>query len=107
MELLTKAGQTIHSVHDADGNRIAEYDYDPIAQSSTLLREYVWMNGMVVAVTEGGAVYYARTDRHHKAERLHRAFQLPGLLGGVATRILWIGLKLRHIAKNDLQLWSI
>ena len=59
---LTQAGQTIHSVHDADGNRIAEYDYDPLTLTSTLLREYVWMNGEVVAVVEGGVVYYVRTD---------------------------------------------
>ena len=33
---LTQAGQVIHSVHDADGNRIAEYDYDEVSQSATL-----------------------------------------------------------------------
>jgi len=32
-------GQTILSVHDAGGNRIAEYGYDDVAQSSTLIRE--------------------------------------------------------------------
>jgi len=59
---LTQAGQTIHSLHDLDGNRIAEYDYDDVAGTSSLIREYVWMNGQVVAVIEGGAVYYVRTD---------------------------------------------
>ena len=55
-------GQTIHTVHDLDGNRIAEYDYDPTTQVSTLLREYIWMNGLPVAVVENGVVYYIRTD---------------------------------------------
>ena len=58
----TQAGQIIHSVHDLDGNRIAEYDYDDVALTSSLIREYVWMNGRVVAVIEGGAIYYVRTD---------------------------------------------
>ena len=55
-------GQTIHTIHDLDGNRIAEYDYNPTTQVSTLLREYIWMNGLPVAVVENGAVYYVRTD---------------------------------------------
>ena len=59
---LTQAGQIIHSIHDLDGNRIAEYDYDSVAGTSSLIREYVWMNGQVVAVIEGGAIYYVRTD---------------------------------------------
>jgi YD repeat-containing protein len=42
-------GQTIHSLHDLDGNRIAEYDYNPTTQISTLLREYIWMNGLPVS----------------------------------------------------------
>ena len=33
----------VHRIHDADGNRIAEYDYDPLTLTSTLLREYVWI----------------------------------------------------------------
>lgn len=37
---LIPSSQTIHVVHDADGNRMAEYDYDPVSQTSTLLREY-------------------------------------------------------------------
>jgi hypothetical protein len=52
------SGQTIHSVHDVDGNRIAEYDYDAVAGTSTLIREYVWMAGEAVAVIEGGVTYY-------------------------------------------------
>jgi uncharacterized protein RhaS with RHS repeats len=59
---LTQAGQIIHSIHDLDGNRIAEYDYDDVAQTSSILREYVWMNGQVVAVIEVGSVYHVRTD---------------------------------------------
>lgn len=43
---LTQAGQTIHSIHDLDGNRIAEYDYDAGTGTSTLIREYIWMNGV-------------------------------------------------------------
>ena len=49
---LTSTGQTIHSVFDASGNRIAEYDQN----SGALLREYVWNGLTPVAVIEGGAV---------------------------------------------------
>ncbi|MCB2129154.1 MAG: RHS repeat-associated core domain-containing protein [Rhodobacteraceae bacterium] len=59
---LTQTGEVIHAVHDKDGNRIAEYLYDPVAQSSTLIRQYVWMEGRVVAVVEGGQIYFIRTD---------------------------------------------
>lgn len=55
---LTQAGQTIHSVHDAEGNRLAEYDWDASTSTATLLREYVWFDGVPVAgaggATEGG-----------------------------------------------------
>ena len=44
------------------GNRIAEYEVDALAGTTTLLREYVWMDGTVVAVVEDGAVYHVRTD---------------------------------------------
>ncbi|WP_083781585.1 BRO-N domain-containing protein [Roseovarius sp. 217] len=37
---LTQAGQIIHSIHDLDGNRIAEYDYDDVVLTSSLIREY-------------------------------------------------------------------
>ena len=53
---LTQAGQTIHALFDLDRNRIAEYDYDPVGQTSTLLREYIWMDGRAVAVVEGGVI---------------------------------------------------
>ena len=59
---LTQAGQIIHSVFDIDGNRIAEYLYDDVAQTSCLLREYVWLDGVAVAVIENETVYYVRTD---------------------------------------------
>ncbi|NSX55970.1 RHS repeat domain-containing protein [Parasulfitobacter algicola] len=59
---LTQENRVLHSVHDVDGNRIAEYEWDAVTQTSTLLREYVWMDGMAVAVVEGGAVYFVRTD---------------------------------------------
>ena len=52
----------IHVVHDPDGNRIAEYDYDSATGSSTLIREYIWMAGRPVAVVEGGQIYFIRTD---------------------------------------------
>ena len=59
---LTTAGQTIHSVHGLAGNRIAEYDYDPSTQATTLLREYIWMDGTAIGVVEGGVLYFVRTD---------------------------------------------
>ena len=54
---LTQTGQTIHSIYDLGGNRIAEYDYDDVAQTSTLIREYVWLNGLPIAVTYSRLVY--------------------------------------------------
>lgn len=62
MRRLTQGLQTIHSVHDLDGNRIAEYEYDPSTYATTLLREYIWMDGRAVAVVEGGVIYFIRTD---------------------------------------------
>ncbi|MBL1437788.1 MAG: RHS repeat protein [Rhodobacteraceae bacterium] len=64
---LRPTGQTltwpiIHSIFDLEGNRIAEYDYDSVAGASTLLREYIWMDGLPVAVVENDVVYYVRTD---------------------------------------------
>ena len=47
---------SIHAVYDLDGNRIAEYDYDTATGTSTLIREYIWMNGVPVGVVEGGQV---------------------------------------------------
>ncbi len=47
---LVPSGQIIHSIFDLEGNRIAEYDYDSAAGTSTLLREYIWMDGVPVAV---------------------------------------------------------
>ncbi len=57
---LTQENRTIHAVHDVDGNRIAEYEWD--GASATLIREYVWMDGRAVAVVEGGQVFFVRTD---------------------------------------------
>ena len=59
---LTQAGQTIHSLHDRDGNRIAEYLYDESLGTSSLIREYIWANGGVVGVYENGTLYFVRTD---------------------------------------------
>ena len=58
---LPQTGQVIHSVHDALGNRIAEYDYDESTGVSTLIREYTWAQGMIVGVVENGALYFVRT----------------------------------------------
>jgi RHS repeat-associated protein len=59
---LVPSGQTIHSVFGPDGNRIAEYSFNPSTGVSTLLREYVWLDGEPVAVIEGGSIYYVRSD---------------------------------------------
>ena len=48
----------VHSVFGPDGNRIAEYDEG----SGALLREYVWLDGVPVAVREGGVNYFVRVD---------------------------------------------
>lgn len=64
---LIQSGQTIHNVFDIDGNRLAEYDYDPSTQASTLLREYIWMDGELVGVAEpgsgNGTISFVRTDQ--------------------------------------------
>ena len=57
---LTQTGQVINSVYGPDGNRIAEFDFDPVANTSTLIREYVWFEGKPIAVIEGGVVYYGK-----------------------------------------------
>ena len=59
---LTQAQQTIHNVFDLDGNRIAEYLYDEVGGTSTLIREYIWLNGLGVGVWEGGQLFYVRSD---------------------------------------------
>ena len=57
---LTQENRTIHAVHDVDGNRIAEYEWDGV--SATLIREYIWLGGRAVGVIEGGQLYFIRTD---------------------------------------------
>ncbi|MBT8409225.1 MAG: hypothetical protein KJN93_06340 [Alphaproteobacteria bacterium] len=57
---LTQTSETLHAIHGPDGNRIAEYLYDDIAQTSTLLREYIWLNEGPVAAVEGD--YFIRAD---------------------------------------------
>jgi hypothetical protein len=37
-----------------DCNRIAEHLCGPVAVRSTLLREYIWMDGRAVSKVEGG-----------------------------------------------------
>ena len=55
---LNGQGITINAAYDLDGNRIAEYN----AQTSTLLAEYVWLNGQPIAAVSGGQTYYVRSD---------------------------------------------
>ncbi|MES0863757.1 RHS repeat-associated core domain-containing protein [Ruegeria sp. SCPT10] len=60
---LTQEGKTLHVIHDSDGNRLAEYEYDPVSGGSTLLREYIWFNGEAVGVVENDTLYFVRTDQ--------------------------------------------
>ncbi|MBW4708999.1 hypothetical protein KX928_14510 [Roseobacter sp. YSTF-M11] len=64
MRRLTQTGQTIHSVHDLEGNRIAENDRNPLTSTSTLLREYIWLDGAPVATVDGatGEIAFIRSD---------------------------------------------
>ena len=62
---LTQDQKTIHNVFDVEGNRIAEYEIDDLTGVSTLLREYVWMDGVPVAVVENDTVYFVRSDHIH------------------------------------------
>jgi hypothetical protein len=48
------------SVHDLNGNRIAEYD-----GSGTLLREYLWLDGRPLAVIEDGNTYWIHSFQRH------------------------------------------
>jgi hypothetical protein len=50
------------SIYDTSGNRIAEYEIDALAGTSTLLREYVWAGDRILAVIEDGAIHHVRTD---------------------------------------------
>ncbi|TQV65794.1 LamG-like jellyroll fold domain-containing protein [Aliiroseovarius halocynthiae] len=59
---LPQDGRTIHTLFDLAGNRIAEYEVDPLTDISTLQREYIWMDGTPVAVIENGTPYFVRTD---------------------------------------------
>lgn len=60
--VLAFTGKTLHVIHDPDGNRIAEYDYDPVTATSTLLREYIWFDGLPVGVVEDNVIYFVRSD---------------------------------------------
>jgi RHS repeat-associated protein len=55
---LPQLGVTLHSVFDAQGRRIAEYN----EATGALVREYVWMGWNPIAVIEGGVVSLVRTD---------------------------------------------
>ena len=88
---MAQTGQVINSVYGPDGNRIAEFDFDPVAGTSTLIREYVWFEGKPVAVVEGGVVYFVRSDHIGKpvfatdgaGAKVWEATYLP--FGGVHT----------------------
>jgi YD repeat-containing protein len=55
---LAQTGETIHNIHDADGNRIAEYD-----GTGAVIREYIWLDGRPLAVVEGGQTYQLDWDQ--------------------------------------------
>ncbi len=59
---LTQTGQTFHVIFDADGNRLAEYEVDELEGTHTLLREYIWMGDVPIAVVENDQFYLIRTD---------------------------------------------
>lgn len=59
---LSQEGRTLHVLHDAEGNRLAEYDYDPATGTSTLLREYIWLGMEAVGVVENDTLYLVRAD---------------------------------------------
>jgi RHS repeat-associated protein len=54
----TSPAITIHSVFDAHGRRIAEYNEG----TGALIREYVWLGWEPIAVIEGGVTSLVRTD---------------------------------------------
>ena len=51
-------------MHDRNGNRLAEYEIDNLTATQTLLQEYIWLDGVPVAVVDGqtDAVFFVRTD---------------------------------------------
>ncbi|MEP3843899.1 MAG: RHS repeat-associated core domain-containing protein [Paracoccaceae bacterium] len=61
---MTQAGKTIHVIHDLDGNRLAEYEIDNATGTRTLLQEYIWFNGVPVAIVDGQTdeIFFVRTD---------------------------------------------
>ena len=50
---LTQTGDEIHVIHDLAGNRIAEYDYDSVAGTSVLLRDYDPSTGRFIRADQG------------------------------------------------------
>ena len=45
-------------LYGPDGNRIAEY-YEA---TETLIRQYIWLEGVPIAVVEGGVISFVRSD---------------------------------------------
>lgn len=69
---------TIHTVHDLDGNVIAEY-----SSTGTLLREYVWLEERPLAVIDSttlpAATYWVQTDQ----------LERPVMMTDINSAIVW------------------
>ncbi|MEZ5886873.1 MAG: RHS repeat-associated core domain-containing protein [Paracoccaceae bacterium] len=52
------SGQVIDNLFDMEGHRVAEMD----RASGTVIRVYIWLGDMPIAVVEGGQVYLVRVD---------------------------------------------
>ncbi|MDX8525898.1 RHS repeat-associated core domain-containing protein [Mesorhizobium sp. MSK_1335] len=72
------AFSTIHTVHDLDGNVIAEY-----SSTGTLLREYVWLEERPLAVIDStvspAATYWVQTDQ----------LERPVMMTDINSAIVW------------------
>lgn len=59
---LSASGDVIHAIHNTKGQRIAEYLFDPLTSTSSLIREYIWAGDLIVGLFEDGNLYFVRTD---------------------------------------------
>ncbi|WP_170157861.1 RHS repeat domain-containing protein [Litoreibacter meonggei] len=88
---LTQDGVEHHSFFGPGGQRISEYEVPIGTKTKTLLREYVWLGDIPVAVIENSQVYYVRADHIGKpifatdslGAKVWEATYLP--FGGVHT----------------------
>jgi YD repeat-containing protein len=55
---LLPSGEQIHAVHDAAGQRIAEYLFNPATGVMTLIRDDIRAVGQVVGVSGGGRGFH-------------------------------------------------